>query len=141
MLVGGNDVQKDDDPGCAGRRSVWAGAYKVPITRTCGGRRCTWCVYGIKTTHLHSCKDSPMLDMQEIRLQALCSGGMEEMDVKEDPPPANIHSDMHNYDSCPRCRADGNLTQSQPCLPMSMRVTSRSIPTVQLESPEREPLT
>ena len=61
-----------------------------------------------------------MLDMQEIRLQALCSGGMEEMDVKEDPPPANIHSDMHNYDSCPRCRADGNSTQSQPYLLVSI---------------------
>ena len=42
------------------------------------------------------------------------------MDVKEDPPPATIQLNMHNYDSCPRCRADGNLTQSQPELLMSI---------------------
>lgn len=141
MLVGGNDVQKDDDPGCAGRRSVWAGANKVPVTRTCGGRRCTFDVYEIISTlfiltRIHQCWTCRKSGRRRSAVAAW------RMDVKEDPPPANIQIDMHNYDSCPRCRADGEFdTVTALFTGVNMTDFTLYISPIQLESPEREPLT
>jgi len=60
--------------------------------------------------------------------------------VKEDPPPANIQIDMHNYDSCPRCRADGEFdTVTALFTGVNMTDFTLYISPIQLESPEREP--
>jgi hypothetical protein len=115
VLVGGNDeVHKDDDPGRAGRRLELgqtnpghSGYYECLLY--CGyilSSNMNMAIVGqCWTCRRPGCRRSAVAAWR--------------MDVKEDPPPATIQLNMHNYDSCPRCRADGTLTQSQPYLLVS----------------------
>jgi hypothetical protein len=115
VLVGGNDeVHEDDDPGFAGHRlelgqtSPGHSEYFECLLYYCYilSLNMSFAIVG----HCWSCTNA------DCRRSAVAAW---RMDVKDDPPPATIQLNMHNYDSCPRCRADGILTQSQPYLLVS----------------------
>jgi hypothetical protein len=91
-LVGGNDVRRtDDDPGCAGLGQTSTGQSDMRWKDLD-----MYCLWDCK--HLFKCRNGwPMLDMHAMRLQALCSGCVEEQCEGRSPTEPATHAINQAY--------------------------------------------